>query len=216
MRCTFFLAGEDLESLSRIDPDRDWRELQTGERAWILQTWLRLRQAGHPVELSGTVPADGLVVFHAKQAKEILRQRSRLRGAVLAGVRADNREPLIADFEILQNGFFADGRRRFSIPHWPQPGLVPRDPARGERIERIAYKGFAANLHPGFRTPGWTDFLAQEGIEWTVDAVAFAGRNRLELEWPDFRQVDLVLAVRPDERKMRHSKPPTWPSRRPT
>jgi glycosyltransferase involved in cell wall biosynthesis len=207
MRCTFFLAGEDLESLARIDPDRDWRELQTGERAWILQTYLRMRRAGHPVELSGTVPEEGLVVFHAKQAKELL--RSRLRDTVLVGVRADNREPLIADFEILQNGFFADGRRRFFIPHWPQPGLVPRDPARGERIERIAYKGFAANLHPSFRTPAWTDFLAQEGIEWVEDAVAFAGRNRLELEWPDFRTVDLVLAVRPDERKQRRSKPAT-------
>lgn len=209
MRCTFFLAGEDLEGLSRIDPDRDWRELQTGERAWILQTWLRLRRAGHPVELSGTAPDEGLIVFHAKQAKELLRQRSRLRDVLLAGVRADNREPLIADFEILQNGFFADGRRRFFLPHWPQPGLLPRDPARGERIERIAYKGFAANLHPGFRTPEWTDFLARERIEWVEDAVAFAGRNRLELEWPDFRTVDLALAVRPDERKMRHSKPAT-------
>lgn len=212
MRCTFFLAGEDLEALSRIDPDRDWRELQTGERAWILQTWLRLRRAGHPVELSGTVPEapeDHLVVFHAKQAKELLRWRSRLRDAVLVGVRADNREPLIADFEILQNGFFADGRRRFFMPHWPQSGLVPRDPARGERIERIAYKGFAANLHPDFRTPAWTDFLAGEGIEWVVDAVAFDGRNRRELDWPDFRTVDLALAVRPAERKQRRSKPAT-------
>ena len=209
MRCTFFLAGEDLEALSRIDPDRDWRELQTGERAWILQTWLRLRRAGHPVELSRTVPEDGLVVFHAKQTKELLRQRSRLRDAVLVGVRADNREPLIADFEILQNGFFADGRRRFSLPHWPQSGLVPRDPARGERIERIAYKGFAANLHPDFRTPAWTGFLQQEGIEWVVDAVAFDGRNRRELDWPDFRTVDLALAVRPAERKQRRSKPAT-------
>lgn len=215
MRCTFFLAGEDLESLSRIDPDRDWRELQTGERAWILQTWLRLRRAGHPVELSATAPEDGLIVFHAKQAKDLLRQRSRLRGAVLVGVRADNREPLIADFEILQNGFFADRqsqgrtRRRFSMPHWPQSGLVPRDPARGERIERIAYKGFAANLHPGFRTPAWTDFLTHEGIEWVVDAVAFDGRNRRELDWPDFRAVDVVVAVRPPERKQRRSKPAT-------
>jgi hypothetical protein len=210
MRCTFFLAGEDLEALSRIDPDRDWRELQTGERAWILQTWLRLRRAGHPVELSETVSADStLVVFHAKQTKELLRQRSRLRDAVIVGVRADNREPLIADFEILQNGFFDDGRRRFFMPHWPQSGLVPRDPARGERIERIAYKGFAANLHPDFRTPAWTDFLAGEGIEWVVDAVAFDGRNRRELDWPDFRTVDLALAVRPAERKQRRSKPAT-------
>jgi len=209
MRCTFFLAGEDLESLSRIDPDRDWRELQTGERAWILQTWLRLRRAGHPVELSGTAPEDGLVVFHAKQKRELLRQRSRLRNAILVGARADNREPLIADFEILQNGCFADGRRRFFMPHWPQSGLIPRDPDRGERIERIAYKGFAANLHPAFRAPAWTDFLAAEGIEWVVDAAAFAGRNRLDLDWPDFRTVDLVLAVRPEERKLRRSKPAT-------
>jgi glycosyltransferase involved in cell wall biosynthesis len=209
VRCTFFLAGEDLESLSRIDPDRDWRELQTGERAWILQTWLRLRRAGHPVELSGIAPEDGLVVFHSKQAKELLRQRSRLRGAILVAARADNREPLIADYEILQNGFFADGRRRFFVPHWPQAGLLPRDPARGERIERIAYKGFAANLHPSFRTPDWTGFLAREGIEWAVDAVEFDGRNRRELDWPDFRTIDLVLAVRPDERKARRSKPAT-------
>src|SRR6185436_3461672 len=81
MRCTFFLVDEDLESLSRIDRDRDWRELQTGERAWILQTWLLLRRAGHPVELSATAPADGLVIFHAKQKRELLRQRSRLRDA---------------------------------------------------------------------------------------------------------------------------------------
>jgi glycosyltransferase involved in cell wall biosynthesis len=209
VRCTFFLAGEDLESLSRIDPDRDWRELQTGERAWILQTCLRLRHAGHPVELSGTAPEEGLVVFHSKQARELLRQRSRLRGVVLVAARADNRQALIADFEILQNGCFADGRRRFFVPHWPQAGLLPRDPARGERIERIAYKGFAANLHPSFRTPDWTGFLAREGIEWAMDAVEFDGRNRRELDWPDFRTVDLVLAVRPDERNARHSKPAT-------
>ncbi|HBL30242.1 MAG TPA: hypothetical protein DD490_25700 [Acidobacteria bacterium] len=209
MRCTFFLAGEDLEALSRIDPDRDWRELQTGERAWILQTFLRLRRAGHPVELSGTVPEDGLVVFHAKQAKALARQRPRLRDLVLVGARADNREPLIADVEILQNGHFADGRRRFALPHWPQPGLLPRDPARGARIERIAYKGFSANLHADFRTPAWTGPLAAEGIEWVVDAVEFAGRNRLELEWPDFHTVDLALAVRPPERKQRYAKPAT-------
>lgn len=209
MRCTFFLAGEDLKALSQIDPDRDWRELQTGERAWILQTYLRLRRAGHPVELSGAAPEDGLVVFHSKQGKELLRQRSRLCDAILVGVRADNREPLIADFEILQNGFFADGRRRFFVPHWPQPGLVPRDSAREERIERLAYKGFAANLHPAFRSDAWRDFLQGEGIEWVEDAVAFAGRNRLDLEWPDFRTVDIVLAVRPSEKKQRHSKPAT-------
>ncbi len=138
-----------------------------------------------------------------------------MRDVVLVGVRADNREPLLADFEIVQNGRFADGRKRFFVPHWPQPGLIPRDPARGTRIERIAYKGFDANLHPGFRSAEWTGFLAGLGIEWVVDSVEFAGEqtDRLVLEWPDFRTVDVFLAVRPEGRRrepaLRTSKPAT-------
>lgn len=122
-----------------------------------------------------------------------------MRDVVLVGIRADNREPLIADFEVVQNGRFADDRRRFFIPHWPQPGLIPRDPARGAAVSRIAYKGFDGNLDPEFRSPAWTGFLAENGIDWVVDSVEFAGRatDRLALEWPDFRTVDLVLAVRP-------------------
>jgi glycosyltransferase involved in cell wall biosynthesis len=212
MRVTFFLAGRgDPASLARLDPDRDWREFQQGEDAWILQTWLRLARAGHPAALAAEPPAEGLVVFHAKQARELRRRLGRTRDLVLVGVRGDNREPLLADFEIVQNGRFADGRRRFFLPHWPQPGLVPRDPARGARIERVAYKGYEANLHPEFRSPSWGEFLRENGIEWLVDAVEFAGAatDRSAVEWPDFRTIDLIVAVRPPERKQRTSKPAT-------
>lgn len=212
MQCTFFLSGEeDLDRLRGLDPDRDWRTFQRGERIWILQAWLRLARAGYPVRLAGEPPAEGVVVFHAKQEGVLRRARRLLRDVVLVGVRADNREPLIADFEIVQNGRFADSRKRFFLPHWPQPGLLPRDPARGTRIERIAYKGFDANLHPGFRSPEWTGFLAGLGIEWLVDSVEFAGpgTDRLVLEWPDFRTIDLFLAVRPEDPKLRTSKPAT-------
>jgi hypothetical protein len=208
----FFLPGEkDLEALARLDPDRDWRELQIGERAWVLQTYLRLARAGCPVRLSGTPPRKGIVVFHAKH-EGVLRRRPRwLRDVVLVGIRADNREPLIADFEVVQNGRFADGRRSFFIPFWSQPGLVPRDPSRGTVIRRVAFKGFAQNLHPEFRSPAWREFLAARGIEWEVDAVPFAGAatDSLGTDWPDFRDVDLVLAVRPPDRRLWTSKPAT-------
>lgn len=213
MRVTFFLDGEDgLEALRGLDPDRDARAFQRGERIWILQTWLRLARAGYPVDLAGAVPEaglEGIVVFHAKHARALREAGRRLRGAVLVGVRADNREPLAAEFEIVQNGRFADGRRRFFIPHWPQPALVPRDPARGSRIERIAYKGFDSNLHPDFRGPAWRGFLESRRIDWAVDSAAFAGResDRLQLAWGDYREVDLALAVRPPDRRLHTSKP---------
>lgn len=209
---TFFLAGEeDLEPLRHLDPEGGWRELVRGERAWILQSYLRLTRAGHPAVLSDRVPDRGLVVFHAKHKRALPPFGRRLSRVTLVGVRADHREPLIADFEILQNGRFADGRRRFALPHWPQAGLLPRDPARGTRISRVAYKGFLGNLHPGFRQPAWEAFLRQRGIEWATDAVEFSGRRTdgQALEWNDYSRVDLVLAVRPPRRDLHTEKPAT-------
>lgn len=213
MEVTFFLDDGEVGALRGLDPDRDWRELQRGERAWVLQTYLRLAHAGAPVRLGSRLPESGVVVFHAKQRRALpLRRRSRgSTGLVLVAVRGDVKQAAGADFEIVQNQRSADGRGRFFIPHWPQPGLVPRDAARGTRIERIAYKGFDRNLHPYFRGAGWRSFLASHGIAWVVDSVPFfedATRGEA-LEWPDFRAVDAVLAVRPAVCPRRDSKPAT-------
>lgn len=217
---TFFLPGEeDLEALRGIDPDSDWRELARGERAWILQTWLRLRRAGLPVRLLGdeaeALPV-GLVVFHAKHRKAVAARyrelpRSEAAKRVLVGVRADNRQPLIADLEILQNGCYADGERRFAVPHWPQAGLVPRDPARGTAIERIGYKGFTANLHTALRAQLWWDFLIERGIHWVTDNVAFNGARTDvgSLAWNDYSELDVVVALRPPDPGLHTGKPAT-------
>jgi hypothetical protein len=212
MPVTFFLPGEpDLERLRGLDPERDWSALVRGEHAWILQTYLRLRGAGRPVELLGVPPRAGLVVYHAKHGRALMRHALRLGAAVLVGVRADNREPTSADFQVLQNRVWDDGRSRFYVPHWPQSGLLPRDPARGTRIARVAYKGFARNLHPDFRGAAWREFLGRRGLEWAVDAVEFAEAETdvARLAWPDFRTADLLLAVRPPERGGHTGKPAT-------
>jgi hypothetical protein len=212
MRVTFFLPGEpDLDRLRELDPDRDWSEFARGEHAWTLQTYLRLRSAGHPAELAAVPPGEGLVVYHAKHGRDLLRHFRRLRQAVLVGIRADNREPTTADFQILQNRLYADDRSRFYVPHWSQPGLLRRDPARGERVARVAFKGFSANLHPDFRTAAWRSFLAERGLDWEVDAVEYrsAATAAERLRWRDFREVDLVLAVRPPARDGHTGKPAT-------
>ena len=80
--------------------------------------------------------------------------------------------------------------------------MFGRDPAWGARIGRVAFKGFAANLHPDFRQPLWVDLLRRRGIEWIFDAVDFRGPATAEnqLRWSDFSDVDLVVAVRPLDR----------------
>ncbi len=210
----FFLPEpeEEIVRLQRVDADRDWRELVTGDRAWVLQTFLRLRAAGAPVELVNALAqsAPGLLLFHAKHERLVRRSAGAGR-QVLVGIRADNRRPLSAEFEVLQNGAFADGEGRFFLPHWPQPGLIPRDPARGERIESIAYKGFRANLAPELLAPAWGAWLAGRGIAWRLDAIEFAGAatDVESARWADFREVDLFLAVRPQRQGAARAKPAT-------
>jgi hypothetical protein len=210
VRVAFFLEGErDLEALRRIDPDREYQGLQRGDRAWVLQTYLRLARAGHPVELVGQPPRDGLIVFHVKNRRALARRLERGSGVLLLGIRADNREAAICDFEVVQNGRFADGRRRFFVPSWPQPALKPRHPDRGTAIRRIAFKGFSRNLDPAFLQPRWSSFLACLDIAWDVHAGEYAGTrtDHVALGWDDYREVDLALAVRPHDRRLHTSKP---------
>ncbi len=213
MQVSFFLADDQVDALAALEPDRDWQELQRGERAWVLQTYLRLARAGYPVQLTSRLPESGVVVFHAKDRRALpLGRRSHGRGGlVLVAVRGDVGRAAGADLEVVQNRQSADGRERLFVPHWPQPGLLPRDAARGTRLARIAYKGFDRNLHPYFRSADWQEFLAARDIEWLTDSVPFAERQtRGEvLDWPDFRSVDAVLAVRPAAVPRRDSKPAT-------
>lgn len=212
---TFYLdEGGDLAALRRLDPDRDLDSFRVGERSWVVQTYLRLRQAGHPVELSAEAPGRGLVVFHAKQKRALARSARTARAGrggrdlVFVGIRADNSSPLLADFEVLQNGRFAEPRRRFVVPFWPQPGLLPRDCGRGSRLERVGYVGLLENLHPDFRGEAWPRALAQSGMEWVPRAVRFRQVSDPSLvDWEDYRSLDALLAVRPRERDLTFSKP---------
>jgi hypothetical protein len=96
------------------------------------------------------------------------------------------------------------------MPHWPQPGLRPRDPGRGERLERVAFKGFAANLHPELRTPGWRRALAERGLAWEEDSTEFTPRGALApLDWEEYTEVDALVALRPPARLRGRDKPPS-------
>ena len=178
-----------------------------GQR-WVLQTYLRLRDAGLDVELVGDVPRRGVLVFHACE-KNVLRVRMPRGSRVfLVGIRADARPLTIADLEVLQNGRFANSPRRRYLPYWPQPGLLPRSPERGTRVERVAFKGWTDNLHPDFLNGAWAAELAARGMGWINHSLPFrAADGQATVDWHDYRDVDVVVALRPDPESPHVRKP---------
>ncbi len=204
---SFYLPGEDITSVAGLSPDRDWRDFGYGVRAWILQTYLRMLAAGHPVTLTGRMPLRGVVVAHADSAVYTNPPSTEV---VLVVVRADKAAQTYADFEIVQNGPAADAERVFHVHHWPQPGLVPRSSTRGDHIRVVEFKGHVVSLNPALRGRAFAEALAQRGIEWRVDVVDYRGHvsaDYSECRWNDYSSTDLSVAVRHGWRRDHPSKP---------
>lgn len=190
---TFFLdVGDDeLAAWRTLQPDREPQRLVLGEHFWIVLTWARLRDAGLSVRLDNRVPDDGVVLFYAGDKRAVWSQLHAGSRALLAAVRSDRHPVGFADVEVVQNASSADGRRALHVPHWPQPGLRPRDPARGSQLRVVLFPGTRQNLHPGFASPQWTAFVEQHGIEFRRHYAQAAPA------WNDFSDVDAMLAIRP-------------------
>lgn len=88
---------------------------------------------------------------------------------------------------IMQNGLMGETELRRKMSHWPQPGLIPRDPARGDRLETIAYFG-SDQYEPHFvKTDAFQEALRQRKVSFV---------NRFQGTWHDYEGVDAVLAIR--------------------
>jgi len=215
---TFFCPQP--EELKRIDgPPVDetvqhWTIPQPARmRAWVIQTSLRLREAGYDVGIQPTLPEEGIVVLLPEPHwySAFLDQfEAAHRNLLIVTLRADIvgfRSP-IADAEIVQNGYFADGERVFHVPHWPQPGLLPRDPDRGTTIRTLAFKGDRGNLHTDLFSSRFADFLDARDI--TVRLEETEDRT-MPQPWHDYQDIDVLIAVRKPwhEGDMFYNKPAT-------
>jgi hypothetical protein len=209
----FVLPGEQaLEPLLALDPDRDWRQFITGERAWILQTYLRLRDACAGLRLVSRLPDDGIAIFSAKHRRQLLSAHRFARpGALLVAVREDVGRTPFADCELVQNPSQVRDERTIHMPFWPQPGLLARDEGRGDTLRSVAFKGYEGNLHPSFRQPAWRAFLDSRRLEWQFDAVPYVRTPLAEqqVRWNDFSGTDLAVAVRPHDDSLHPRKPAT-------
>jgi hypothetical protein len=203
---TFYADVPDAELAGwrALRPDAEPQRLIHGDECWIAQTHARLRDAGVAVRMDNRVPDDGLVIFYAGDKRAVRRAFDPRGRALLVAVRSDRHPVGFADVEIVQNASSADGARTRHVPHWPQAGLLPRDPARGARVRTVLFPGTPQNLHPGFAGEAWQRFLAERDLAFRCHYANACGGPPA---WHDYRDVDVLLAVRPADMGLVPHKP---------
>jgi hypothetical protein len=193
------VAWPDLESLDESDIEREPRRFVGGRNSWIAQTFVRLRPA---IEARGWRASAGpdfipgtISIVHRD---DMNRFASDGHASYLVVVRADRAPVAACDIAIAQNALKLARNERF-IPLWPQPGLVPRDPSRGTRVERIAYHGRTGTAPAWFGDPAFRHDLDRRGLRFDVR----------ESEWERYDDVDVALAIREELPGVLATKPAT-------
>lgn len=156
-----------------------------GRYNWTIQAYLNLKDRGFPCQLIKTLPSEGIIVTHRAFLPFHLRPSPKV---LIVCIKADYDPHPYAQLHLVQNPQDVNKvKQGYYISYWPQPGLIPRDPNRGDRFENIAYFGIEKNLAPELRAPAWSEKLKDLGLNWQV-----ISRDR----WNDYSDVDAIFAVR--------------------
>ena len=158
---------------------------------WLLQTFLQLKHRGLNVHLVDRLVPGRICVTGIWQ----IGRRALLGRSYNIVVQADCCRPPVADHVVVQNPTGVVDHYDHLIYHWPQPGLIARNPDRGNRIENVAYRGGMVNLWAPLQGQSFRQRLAALGVQLVLDNDSLQNSDRYRL-WQQYGDADLVLAVR--------------------
>ncbi len=192
MNIYFYLPN--YKSLKLDDPI--WLSSQGGVVVWSALVYYFLKKYGYKdIYLTDNVPkGNGILLFHPRFSKEVFQNPNLLYVCTLADAKDKIKK---ADFHIVQNPILAD-KTSYYIPHFPQPGLIPR---KKENIEIVSFKGEIQNLHPELQTYEFIKEINSFGMRFNID-------TNKEL-WRDYSNTDITLAVRRNRKSRWKHKPIT-------
>ncbi|RUT07184.1 hypothetical protein DSM106972_024450 [Dulcicalothrix desertica PCC 7102] len=188
----FYIPQNDLPN-NEIPPDLDINEIDAYLQpfgtstiySWTLQTYLRLRASGFPCKLTSVIPEEGILIASRGSLSFRLKPTSKL---LIVCLLADGGFHAWTQLHVVQNYRQSKiTKDSYYIPHWPQPGLIPRSNTRGELFENVAYFGDVANLAPEFQSPLWLEEIQSLGLNWHVISPS---------RWNDYSDIDAIVAVR--------------------
>ena len=179
--------------------DENWSGFGLGLYTWTIQTFLRLRACDFPCQLVNHFPKEGIVFVHHNAFRAHKARLKPSRKLLLICLKAEERPYPYAQLHIVQNPTEASAsKNRFYLPHWPQPGLIPRDSNRGDRFENIAFFGHYSNLAIELQIPSWQQQLSSLGLRWhyVINQNKWNDYHSLDNRWNNFQQIDAIVAVR--------------------
>lgn len=197
-------SADVLSQYSRLNVDRDWQSFSDGQGAWILQTFLFLRDHGFRCNLTSEPVPGRINVVHGGQ----LSDWSIDSGAHLVVARADYPPPCACMLEIVQNRT-QEGDNAVWMPHWPQPGLMVRNEKRGSTVKVVGYFGRPVNHYTRVlrRASGFN--RVRPHVEEVCTDLGLELVERGPDGWNNFADVDIVLGIRRFGRYTFDTKPPT-------
>ena len=202
----FYLAPSQWPQSWPQSPTENWPGFGLGIYAWTLQTYLQLSAAGVPCELIRHLPETGIVLAHSNSLRAISPRPKLGQALLLICLKAESPLYPYAQLHVVQNRVEANGRDRIFLPHWPQPGLLTRNPHRGNRFENLGFLGHRYSLAPELQQADWLEFLDRLNLHWhpVVNTNHWSDYSRLDARWHDYRELDAIIAVR-------SFKQPLWP-----
>lgn len=204
---------QELEYLKSIDLNKQHYEFNHSTRNWTLQTYLMLREKLPDIICSRYPVRDAINIGHCQYLRKLKPSPENF----IVSISGEYRHLLWAHAHIVQNRVQHDGRRYFFIPHWGQPGLIPRNSER-QTVEHVAYAGRPTQLSSrnGYIRSKFARFgfftSKHDGREfWNEEMKRIGMRFSLLVKpnWNDLSDVDILLGIRSFDREKYNYLPPT-------
>jgi hypothetical protein len=171
-----------------LEPNSLRDRIKNNEDCWIVLTYVYLKQKQLNVSISDRFISGEICVVSSLD----LGIKDRTFNSFIVGCRSDGFVPALCEIAVVQNKTCIQSETDIFIPHWPQPGLIPRRSERGSTIENIVFNGDEINLYESFRSAEFKQELEKLGVRLRINGKA---KNQ-PVMWHDYSTDDLVLAVR--------------------
>ncbi len=179
--------------------EENWSGFGLGIYAWTIQTYLRLKLNGFPCFLVNRIPDEGIVFIHRNILTRYHSHFKPGQKLLLICLQGELLPFPYAQIQVVQNPTaIQQPSNSYYLPHWTQPGLIPRDKNREMKFENIAFFGHQNNLTPELLSPSWQQHLHQLNLNWlpVINTNSWAFYQHLNNQWNDYRQIDAIVAIR--------------------
>jgi hypothetical protein len=208
MKTIYFYAPKGSLEQLKLQNNLRWDQISVARKflsgnftSWILTTYFQVKKSGLSCELIDYVPEEGILIAD----RDTLGNKYRYFGkTMLICAQGDREFHPSAYLHIVHNPVrFQDQQNKlwnpYYIPHWPQPGLIPRSQERGSTVKNIAFMGSRSNFAHEFKSDQWIKAIEELDCQWypIFDPS----------KWNDYSSVDIIVAVRSFDGRTYPNKP---------